>query len=200
MTEFYELTTRGTRYKRTKNGKKAEAVARGDNKYMSDTPCKRGHLGMRYTLNHQCVECGKTQKREHQRSDAGRAAARRRHQRRYDEEPWLEVYDRVKSRAKAKGIPFNLTKDYLESIYPEDRMCPVLGIPLIPNVGGINQTRNSPSLDKIRPELGYVMGNVAIMSAKANAMKMDASTPEELRMVADWLEKTLANQDLTEFE
>ena len=76
----------------------------------------------------------------------------------------------------------------------------MLGIPLVPNVGGSNQTRNSPSIDKIRPELGYVIGNVAIMSAKANSMKMDASTPEELRMVADWLEKALADQDLTEFD
>ena len=38
---------------------------------------------------------------------------------------------------------------------------------------------NSPSLDKIVPELGYVPGNITIVSSKANRLKSQQS-PEEL--------------------
>lgn len=38
---------------------------------------------------------------------------------------------------------------------------------------------NSPSLDKIIPQLGYVKGNIIVMSMKANIMKANA-TKEEL--------------------
>lgn len=40
----------------------------------------------------------------------------------------------------------------------------------------------SPSLDKIIPSLGYVPGNVRIISARANLLKNDA-TVDELRAI-----------------
>ena len=43
-------------------------------------------------------------------------------------------------------------------------------------------TRNSPSLDRIRLELGYVKGNVRVISGRANLLKNDA-TIEELEAV-----------------
>lgn len=42
---------------------------------------------------------------------------------------------------------------------------------------------NSPSLDKIVPELGYVKGNIVVVSLRANQIKSDA-TIEELQAVA----------------
>ena len=38
--------------------------------------------------------------------------------------------------------------------------CPVLGIPLFQTLGKKGGGDHSPSLDKVRPELGYVPGNV----------------------------------------
>jgi len=55
-------------------------------------------------------------------------------------------------------------------------MCPILGIPLIPGIGA--QSPNSPSLDRIIPSLGYVKGNIAVISYRANAMKNDATIDE----------------------
>lgn len=85
----------------------------------------------------------------------------------------------AKARATKAGVPFNLR--------PEDltipHRCPVLGIPLI--VGANKASDNSPSLDRVVPLLGYVPGNILIISNRANRIKNDA-TIDELRMVADF--------------
>jgi len=47
---------------------------------------------------------------------------------------------------------------------------------------------SSPSLDKIIPSLGYVVGNVQWLSKKANGMKQDASF-QELEKFAKWVLK-----------
>ncbi|MDC3244940.1 hypothetical protein OAU16_01690 [Gammaproteobacteria bacterium] len=54
--------------------------------------------------------------------------------------------------------------------------------------GNKKGTRTSPSLDKINPDKGYMKGNVAIISLKANSIKSDA-TPKEVIKVAKWLEE-----------
>jgi hypothetical protein len=90
---------------------------------------------------------------------------------------------RAKKRASMKGVPFSLTEYDIK--IPE--VCPVLGIPLFKGTGKI--VSNSPSLDEIIPGIGYVVGNVQVISNKANAMKSNA-TPDELRKFADWITKT----------
>jgi hypothetical protein len=49
-------------------------------------------------------------------------------------------------------------------------------------------TAASPTLDKIIPELGYVRGNIAVISHRANRIKSDATLAEVLKLAA-WLEK-----------
>jgi len=44
--------------------------------------------------------------------------------------------------------------------------------------GEKKHTPNSPTLDRLVPELGYVKGNIRVISYKANAMKSDASIQE----------------------
>jgi hypothetical protein len=78
-------------------------------------------------------------------------------------------------RAARSGVAFDLTWDYVESIYGE--VCPYLGIPLRVGIG--TQHAGSPSLDRILPSGGYVPGNVEVISYLANAMK-NAATPEQL--------------------
>lgn len=46
---------------------------------------------------------------------------------------------------------------------------------------------NSPSLDKFKPALGYMPGNIAVISFRANQLKGDA-TLEELCGVIDYVE------------
>jgi hypothetical protein len=54
--------------------------------------------------------------------------------------------------------------------------------------GDGRQHANSPNLDRLDPAKGYVPGNVAVISQKANRIKTDACS-SEIRRVADWLEK-----------
>ncbi len=81
-----------------------------------------------------------------------------------------------------------VTVEYLKSIYPDDMICPVLGIKM--EVGDKNRNVNSPSIDKIIPEKGYVPGNVIIVSMKANRIKADA-TPDEIIKVGKFYKKLL---------
>lgn len=46
---------------------------------------------------------------------------------------------------------------------------------------------SSPSLDRLRPELGYVRGNICVISNLANRIKSNATSAEELEHVAAWM-------------
>jgi hypothetical protein len=60
-------------------------------------------------------------------------------------------------------------------------VCPLLGVPLQVGVGTF--TDASPSLDRKIPALGYVKGNVWVVSFRANNLKRDASTRELEQLV-----------------
>lgn len=95
----------------------------------------------------------------------------------------------AKSRAKERGIEFNL--DISDIVIPE--LCPILNIPLFKNKNGV-QSNNSPSLDRINPKLGYIKGNVKVISAKANRLK-DESTIEDLEKIIDYIKQnTILNE------
>lgn len=78
--------------------------------------------------------------------------------------PDRELWRRAKERAADRSLAFDLPIE--EVIIPQ--RCPALGI--IVRVGG-GRTPHSPSLDRIEPELGYVSGNVRVISDKANRLK-----------------------------
>ena len=48
---------------------------------------------------------------------------------------------------------------------------------------------NSPSIDRIDNDKGYIKGNVQVISHKANSMKFTASK-EELLKFAEWVKVT----------
>jgi hypothetical protein len=98
-------------------------------------------------------------------------------------DPAKHLLHGARVRAKRGGYPCTIE---LADIYIPD-VCPVLGIPLRRNTGRIGPGENSPTLDKIIPELGYVPGNIAVISHRANSIKRDA-TIDEVRRVLRWLE------------
>lgn len=81
---------------------------------------------------------------------------------------------RIKSRCKIKGIPFDLNLE--DIIIPTH--CPILGIELTPNHGRSGYFDDSPSLDRIKPEGGYLKGNVRVISNRANMLKSNATVAE----------------------
>ena len=92
----------------------------------------------------------------------------------------------AKKRATKSNLPFDL--ELSDIIIPE--LCPVLGIPITYNPVGNEhkwQSDNSPSLDKLIPELGYIKGNVKVISWRANQIK-SFGTAEEHRKIADYID------------
>jgi hypothetical protein len=92
------------------------------------------------------------------------------------------ILARVKNRAKTNKIPFNL--DITDIVVPD--VCPVLGIPI---TYGFEKGRgfhpDGPSVDRLKPHLGYVKGNVRVISARANLLKSDATVDELERVLRD---------------
>jgi hypothetical protein len=88
---------------------------------------------------------------------------------------WL-LY-RIKCRCKKEGIPFGV----VSSDIPMPTHCPVLGMELnyLGSVGsGGEKPPNTASIDRIIPSLGYVRGNVVVVSWRANSLKKDATLKE----------------------
>lgn len=90
-------------------------------------------------------------------------------------------------RAKRAGIPFAITARYMRSLWTE--FCPVLGLRLAyEGDGRVGPKDASPSVDRVIPELGYVPGNVVVISNRANVIK-SFGTAEEHRLIADWMDE-----------
>lgn len=88
---------------------------------------------------------------------------------------------RAKERAKNCGVPFDL--EHGDIVVPG--FCPYLGIPI--RRAKTRPDDFSPSIDRIVPELGYVRGNIEVISNRANVIK-NCGTAAEHRLIADRLD------------
>ncbi len=86
----------------------------------------------------------------------------------------------IRRKCAREGIPYSISESYFTS-WPI--VCPVLGIRIDWSCGPLRA--NTPSIDRIIPVLGYIPGNVVIVSMRANRLKSDA-TPEEMCRLADF--------------
>lgn len=119
--------------------------------------------------------------RYHERKDeAELARMRETSKRRYANDRRLSLFEGAKRRAKLEGLPFSITID--DIVIPE--VCPVLGIPI--TVGMPANSPGLPSLDKFIPELGYVPGNITVISVRANSIKKNASIGE-IEALYQWM-------------
>jgi len=96
--------------------------------------------------------------------------------------PKNRMVNSARERAQMLGLPFNITVEDIDV----PTICPVLGIQMM--VGRYADRDSSPSLDRIIPELGYVRGNVAVISFRANRIKSDGDITE-LEKVLSWMKK-----------
>jgi hypothetical protein len=84
----------------------------------------------------------------------------------------------IKRHAIKKKLPFNLTVEYLESVWTEK--CPVLGIEL--DIFNGKTGDNSAQMDRLVPDKGYVKGNVSWLSFRANRLKSNATALEHIKI------------------
>ena len=138
----------------------------------------------------QCKECDALRRATYYHSPRGKETISR-----YVINNWVELRIRsARHRAKKRKWPFNLTAEYIKSIAPTNMKCPALGIKMIAGEPIASAMDTAPSLDRLIPELGYVKGNVVVVSNRANRIKND-STPEELMSVAKFYAKIFKEQN-----
>jgi hypothetical protein len=94
------------------------------------------------------------------------------------------LFHGAKARARRKGLDFDIVLS--DIVIP--KRCPLLQIELHRNQAS---EPSSPSLDRKDSSLGYVKGNVWVISHRANTIKNDASL-EELTAIGARAEKILA--------
>jgi len=103
--------------------------------------------------------------------------------------PSRHIFRRAKRRAKELGLPFLIQME--DVVIPE--ICPVLGIKMKLTARGSSRME-APSLDRIIPALGYVPGNVCVISQGANRIKGNRSL-DETRVIAEMLRRRLAETE-----
>jgi hypothetical protein len=177
---------------------KWKAKVNGEATYMG-SPCVHGHDGRRYTRNGDCFLCRReynSKKAKKSNKKVGRPKKHKdfigpiktkKHPPKFPKPVTEFDYWICRIRRKNKErrvIPY---EHYL-SLYKTH--CPLLNIELeYKNHELSKMPKNYATLDKINPEKGYVVGNVQIMSSRANTIKNDASLEELTLIVKNWAEK-----------
>ncbi len=91
------------------------------------------------------------------------------------------LWVRCKHRARKMGLPFDLS--VLDIVIPE--YCPIF--PYIKlNLTHSKARFDSPSVDQIKPGLGYIKGNVRVISHRANMLKSNMTLDEITYLVLDF--------------
>jgi len=137
--------------------------------FYRETKSKDGHQS-------KCISCSKQYRKDHP-----------------IQQQTVRMLSNARSRAKKFNVPLSITLDYVRSLVGKNTSfvshCPVLGLSLewsAQRQEGKNTTLpNSPTLDRIVPELGYVENNVRIISHRANMLKNNASLQELHLVLAD---------------
>jgi hypothetical protein len=91
--------------------------------------------------------------------------------------------NRAKDKADKHNIPFDLTFEYVKDICGD--MCPVFETEFKFIGNDIDQFQRA-ALNRIDPKMGYIMGNVAVISLKASSIKSN-STAADLARTLVWL-------------
>jgi hypothetical protein len=90
----------------------------------------------------------------------------------------------ARDRAKENSLEFNIT---IEDIVIPDK-CPLLGIVLESHIGTGAKCGhlNSPTLDRKDPTIGYVKGNVWVISKMANQAKNSCTFEQFEKLYRNW--------------
>ena len=152
----------------------------GDVTYMSKRPCKRGHHAPRLVSTCVCTQCAKE---IYQITD--------RDNYRTGNTLYRQFCARLQL-AKRNNIPFSIKFESIE----QPKFCPVLGIELNYNWSGEHLRDDAKAtIDKVIPELGYVPGNVYVISWRANKLKSNMNLTE-LQQIMNYIKEKTNGQTL----
>lgn len=108
----------------------------------------------------------------------------------YLQDPLKKILQSHKSICKKKNIPFSgydVLYEHLKPIFDRGE-CEYCGKKFTP--GNETLRNDSPSLDRLISENGYIVGNIAILCHDCNRRKQDISV-EEMRKLINWVENKI---------
>lgn len=92
-------------------------------------------------------------------------------------DPCLRMLNASYGNARSRKKEHNVKISYIRDIYPKDNSCPILGVEFDTSTF---KGDYAPSLDRIDSSLGYVEGNLQIISWLANRMKTNSTKEQQL--------------------
>jgi hypothetical protein len=160
--------------------------------YITIVSCKYGHFE-RYVKSKSCVECNAINTKKYQSNRILVLSPEKREEHNFKirqrtesaagngigcHSPVRLIYKWAKARAKRRSLEFNI--DVSDIVIP--KYCPVFPeIELSRNKGKVSY--NSPTLDRVDNNKGYVKGNIKIISNKANMLKRNGTIYEFKRLI-----------------
>lgn len=172
--------------------------AYSEQKHYQGKVCTRKHdhggFSWRHKGHRNCVDCNRESAAAWKKSNPERAAAstKRRDVRRSaiclrSKHPFAAHAGNVRRRARDEGLPYDITADSLKSLWAsQNGLCYWTGMVLDFYVG-TDRHPFRPSLDRLVPEKGYVIGNVVWSTNFANRARGDTPVddfPQVLREFA----------------
>ena len=124
---------------------------------------KLEYMKSRYYKNHSA-----SVKKQQEYRNGRKPAIKLREQLRHKKEPWKVLFYNAQQRARKKGLPFDLTKEWLKERWTGH--CELTGLKFRVGKERVKGTY-SASIDKIVPEKGYVKNNCRIILMGINALK-----------------------------
>jgi hypothetical protein len=144
--------------------------------YSTGNPCKYGHPNLRYTKGKHCVECVKNKKRNKERDKNNTKKYRNLH-------PYSEAICSAKKRAIKQCVPFDISIEWARNIWTGK--CAITGIEFdLQKTGRTGAKDLSPSIDRIKPSIGYTKDNCRFILMCINAFK-GRMTDIEMRFIAE---------------
>jgi len=103
-------------------------------------------------------------------------------------QPWKKLLRSAEMRASKKHVPFGLTAEWAKSHWTG--VCELTGIEFVLGQRGPGPKSFSPSIDRIKPELGYVESNCRFVIWAVNAFKAEGDDDQMFRIARALLSYT----------
>jgi len=110
-----------------------------------------------------------------------------------DKEKWLSI--RLLNRSGDRKIPRDEIDAIYKSLFPLPNYCPVLGCKLYYDDRKGLEPQYVPSLDRVDSSKGYIAGNIAIISYRANVMK-SCGDAKEHQKIAEFIDKFMEKKEV----
>ena len=150
-----------------------------------------------------CDEEFKTKAASQHREEFCSVGCKKEHEKALDKERMLTPESRLvrlnslaRCRADKYGYPYNLDNEYVIGLWEESKgKCSISGVELVLEKSDEFKIHpDAPSLDKIEPKLGYVKGNVRLVSWHMNVALSEFGLDRFESLIAAYVENKGSNQ------